>query len=86
MWSVELSPRAAKALHKLDRPVARRVRDGLTRLASLHDPTGSCKALSGPLSGLWRYRVGDHRVILDIDNGRLVIVALDIGHRSDIYG
>ena len=86
MWSVEVSPRAEKALRKLDRQAARRVRDGLVRLAALEDPTKSCKALSGPLSGLWRYRAGDYRVILDIDRGRVVIVALDIGHRSEIYG
>ena len=85
MWSLEVSPRAEKALRKLDRQAARRVREGLVRLATLEDPTKSCKALSGPLSGLWRYRVGDYRVIIDIDRGRLVIVALDMGHRGDIY-
>lgn len=85
MWSIEISPRAEKALRKLDRQVARRVRDGLIRLTSLEDPATSCKALSGPLSGLWRYRVGDYRVILDIDRGQVIIVALDLGHRGDIY-
>lgn len=85
MWSVEVSPRAEKALRKLDRQAARRVRDGLVRLATLEDPTMSCKAPSGPLSGLWRYRVGDYRVIIDIDRSRLVIIALDMGHRGDIY-
>ena len=85
MWSLEISPRAEKSLRKLDRKTARRVREGLVRLATLEDPTKSCKALSGPLSGLWRYRVGDYRVIIDIDRGRLVIVALDMGHRGDIY-
>ncbi|MGM7699809.1 type II toxin-antitoxin system RelE family toxin [Microbacterium sp. A84] len=85
MWSIELSPRAEKAMRKLDKQVARRVRDGLVRLASLEDPAVSCKALSGPLIGLWRCRVGDYRVILDINRGQVVIVALDLGHRGDIY-
>jgi mRNA interferase RelE/StbE len=50
------------------------------------DPAAVCKPLSGPLAGLWRYRIGDYRVTLDIDRGRVVIIALDIGHRGDIYG
>lgn len=85
-WAVEYAPRAAKAMRKLDKPVARRVFDAVERLASLEDPTASCKALTGPLTGLWRLRVGDYRVILDIRRGDLVIVALDLAHRSVIYG
>lgn len=85
MWRIEIAPRAEKSLRKLDRQVARRIRDGLVRLASLEDPISSCKALSGPMTGLWRYRVGDYRVILDINRGELVIIALDLGHRGEIY-
>ena len=84
-WQVEYAPRAAKAMRKLDRPVARRIFDALARLATLDDPTTPCKALSGPLAGLWRLRVGDHRAILDIRRDQVVIVALDVGHRSAIY-
>lgn len=85
MWDIQLMPRAAKALGKLDRPTAKRIRDALSRLGGLDDPAAPCKALSGPLTGFWRYRVGDYRVILDIRRGEVVIVALDIGHRSDVY-
>ena len=85
MWDIQYLPRAAKALRKLDRTSAIRVREGLDRLAELDDPTKPCKALSGPLAGLWRYRAGDYRVILDIDRGNVTIVAVDLGHRSDIY-
>lgn len=84
-WAVRYAPRAAKAMRKLDRPVARRVFDGMERLASLDDPTGPCKALSGPLAGLWRLRVGDYRVVLDIRRDEVVILALDVGHRSTVY-
>lgn len=86
MWDIQLSDRARKALSKLDRQIAQRIRDGLDRLAALEDPTAPCKPLSGPLAGLWRYRLGDYRVILDVDRNKVVIVALDLGHRSDIYG
>lgn len=84
-WRVRYAPRAAKAMRRLDKPVARRVFDAVERLGNLEDPTISCKALSGSLAGLWRLRVGDHRVVLDIRRGELVIVAVDIGHRSTIY-
>ena len=43
------------------------------------------KALSGNLKGLWRYRIGDYRLIADIQDNELVIVAIDIGHRREIY-
>lgn len=60
----------------------RRISDALERLATLDEPTTSCKALTGPLAGLWRLRVGDYRVILDIRRDEFVIVALGLGHRS----
>ncbi len=84
-WAVRYAPRAATAMRKLDKPVARRVFDEVERLAGLDDPTGSCKALSGPLAGLWRLRIGDYRVVLDIRRSEVVIVALDVGHRSTVY-
>jgi len=85
MWDVQLLPRAEKALRDMDRPIARRIHDHLVRLSGMDDPASACKALAGPLVGLWRHRVGDWRVILDIRRNQLVIVAVDIGHRSDIY-
>lgn len=85
MWTVRLLPRAENALTKIDRDTGRRIRTALDRIASRDDPATACKALSGPLTGLWRYRVGNWRIILDIDHGELVIVAVDIGHRSTIY-
>lgn len=84
-WRVEYAPRAAKAMRKLDRPMARRIFDGVERLATLDDLTAPCKALTGPMAGLWRLRVGDYRVVLDVRRGDVVIIALDVGHRSTIY-
>lgn len=84
-WRVEYSPRAARSMRKLDKPIARRIFAAIERLSELEDPTSSCKALAGGLVGFWRLRVGDYRVILDIRRGQVVIVALDVGHRSKIY-
>ena len=84
-WTIRTDQDFDRAMRKLDRPVASRVLRTLLALEDLDDPTSRCKALSGPYTGLWRLRVGDYRVILDIRRGELVIVALDVGNRSDIY-
>jgi mRNA interferase RelE/StbE len=74
-----------RAVARLDRPIARRILKALLELEELDDPTTRCKALSGPLTGLWRLRVGDYRVILDIRRAELIVLALDVGNRSTIY-
>nr|WP_245554963.1 type II toxin-antitoxin system RelE/ParE family toxin [Nesterenkonia alba] len=68
-------------LRKLDPQVARRLRSALRAVASLDDPRARGKALTGNLAGHWRYRVGDYRIVCDIQDEKLVIVALDLGHR-----
>lgn len=84
-WTIRTDRNFDRALKKLDRQVATRVLKALTALETLEDPTKRCKALTGPYTGLWRLRVGDYRVILDIRRGALVIIALDVGNRSSIY-
>lgn len=84
-WVIRTDRDFDRELKKLDRQVATRVLKTLTALESLVDPTKRCKALSGPYTGLWRLRVGDYRVILDIQRAELVIIALDVGNRSSIY-
>lgn len=84
-WAIRTDRDFDRALKKLDRPVAARVLKALTALENLDDPTRRCKALSGPYTGLWRLRVGDYRVILDIRRGEFVVIALDLGNRSSTY-
>ena len=84
-WTIRTDSEFDRALKKLDRQVAMRVLKALTGLENLDDPTKRCKALSGPYTGLWRLRVGDYRVVLDIRRSELVIIALDLGNRSSIY-
>lgn len=86
VWQIELSATAAKQLAKLDRHDAKRIAAFLReRLASIDDPRQLGKALTGPLGGLWRYRVGNYRIICDLQGKRLVILVLEIGHRGVIY-
>ena len=84
-WRVEVTDRVRRRLGKVDPPVARGIVEYLRQVEGLDDPRSKGKALSGPLAGLWRSRVGDWRIVVDIDDGRLVVVALDVDHRSRIY-
>lgn len=84
-WQLETSAQFDKAAHKLDRPVLRRVKAYLDEVCELEDPRSRGKGLSADLAGYWRYRVGDYRVIVEIRENVLVIVAIGLGHRSDIY-
>jgi mRNA interferase RelE/StbE len=69
-------------LQRTDPQTARRVAKALIELRQLNDPTTRCKALTGPLTGLCRLRVGDYRVIIDVRRAEPTLVALDLGHRS----
>ncbi|WP_156422988.1 type II toxin-antitoxin system RelE family toxin [Amygdalobacter nucleatus] len=57
----------------------------MKEIAKYDDPKLQGKALTGNLAGLWRYRVGDYRLICLIENHTLLILVLDIGHRRDVY-
>lgn len=84
-WTIDVSDRAVRSLRKMDKQIARRIRDELEEIAKLDDPRSRGKALVGNLAGLWRYRVGDYRVVCDIEDGVLVILVVDVAHRREVY-
>lgn len=84
-WTVEVSEKAVRALRKMDKQTARRIRDELSEIAKLEDPRSRGKVLTGNLAGVWRYRVGDYRILCDIEDGRLVVVVVDVAHRREVY-
>jgi len=84
-WQIRLSASALKALKKLDRKEARRIRDFLKGLESLENPRLKEKPLSGPLGYFWCYRVGSYRLICDIQDDVLTVLVLRIGHRREVY-
>lgn len=84
-WRIETSADFDRSLRKLDKTVARRVVDYLEDLLTLEDPRQRGKGLTADLRGYWRYRVGDYRVVAKIEDTRLVIIALDVAHRSRVY-
>lgn len=85
-WTIELSDTAKKSLRKLDRQVSKRIAVFLRdRVAQLDDPRTLGKALHASLEDYWSYRVGDYRLICEIRDQTLVVLVVEIGHRSDIY-
>jgi mRNA interferase RelE/StbE len=85
-WTIKYAETARKQLRKLDKSDARRIAGFMDeRIAVSDDPRRMGKALKGPLGSLWRYRVGDFRVICDIQDGVLVVLVLQIGNRREVY-
>lgn len=85
-WTIDYTQTALNQLRKLDRQSARRILDFLDeRVAQRDDPRSTGKALSGPLGGLWRYRVGDFRVICAIQDGELRVLMAELGNRREVY-
>jgi len=85
-WTIEFDRRALRDLQQLDRVVQRRILDYLTqRVAPAVSPRTLGEALTSTFAGLWRYRVGDYRVICRIEDERLVVLVVRIGHRRDVY-
>ena len=85
-WRVEFDPDALRELRQLDRQVQRRVLGYLKeRVLAREDPRQLGKALKGGLHGLWRYRVGDYRIVCAIQQEVPRILVLRLAHRSEAY-
>ena len=85
-WNLALSPRAQQQLAKLDKAAARRIVKFLyERVGRRNNPRQLGEPLQGALIGLWRYRVGDYRIICTLEHDRLVVLVLRIGHRREVY-
>jgi mRNA interferase RelE/StbE len=86
-YNVELSESAERELGKLDVPQAKRILKFLhQRVAKLDDPRSIGEALHGSRLGeFWKYRVGDYRLICKIEDDRLIVLVLRVGHRKEIY-
>jgi mRNA interferase RelE/StbE len=70
----------------LDKAAARRIVDYMDqRIASLEDARSLGKALRGPLGEFWRYRVGDYRIVCDLQDEKLRVLVVRIGNRKDVY-
>lgn len=85
-YTIKTTPRFDKEFRKLDRYTMRMIKAWIDKnLVGCEDPRVHGKGLTSNRSGEWRYRIGDYRLICRIEEAELVILALSIGHRRDIY-
>jgi mRNA interferase RelE/StbE len=82
-YRIEWRPRARKAFLSLDKPVRRRIGEAVDGLAA--DPRPAAAKMITGAHGVLRIRIGDYRVLYTIDEGQLIVLVLDAGHRSEIY-
>jgi mRNA interferase RelE/StbE len=82
-YGVQYDPRALKELAKLDRPIARRIVTSVDRLGAQPRPPGDHALVGYP--GLWRIRIGDYRVVDASKDAELIVLALRVAHRKDVY-
>lgn len=86
-WKIELSAQVDRDLAKLDPPQTKRILEFLReRVAPLDNPRSIGQALQGSRLGeFWKYRVGDYRLICKLEDDRLLILVLRVGHRKEIH-
>ena len=85
-WRIEFTNRARKQLDKIARHDASKIIEQLELTAKSKKPRAVGKALKGKkFENLWRYRVGDYRILCQIEDGQLLILIVEVGHRRQIY-
>lgn len=86
MYQVEYLPSVYKTLEKMDKFTKRIILEWIEKnLVGCSNPRLHGKALSANRAGQWRYRVGDYRIIAKIEDNKLIILVIAIGHRREIY-
>ena len=86
IWKVEWDDRARKELRKLDFPIHKEILNYLlARIEGSKNPRLFGQSLSGNKVGLWRYRVGNYRLICRFEDQTLVVFVVGIGHRKEVY-
>ena len=86
IWSIKFDPRAQKEFKKLDKNAQRRIIAYLKeKISCAEDPRLFGAALTGNKAGLWRYRLGEYRIICQIKDDQFIVLVLKVGHRKSIY-
>ena len=85
-YTVEYTSKALKSLKKLDKPVLLMIKSWIEKnLIGTTEPRRHGKGWTSNRSGQWRYRVGDYRIIADIEDEKLIILVVEVEHRSRVY-
>lgn len=86
VWAIEFDPRALKELKKLDRVAQKRIIQYLkTQVAVQSNPRLLGRGLKGNKQGLWRYRVGNYRIICEILDIKMLVLVVKVGSRQSVY-
>lgn len=85
-YKLQASPRFLKELKKMDKYTQKMIKSWIIKnLENCENPRSHGKSLTGNKSGYWRYRIGDYRLICEINDNELVVLTITIGHRSKVY-
>lgn len=84
-WKIEFTPAAEKELAKLGKEEARKIRRFLRERVE-PDPKAFGTGLKGNLREFWRWRAGDYRILAKVEDDRLLVLVVQVGHRSKVYG
>ena len=84
VWKIEVTREAEKGLARIDKQEAKRIITYLRKRVALN-PRQCGKALQGDLSGLWRYRIGDYRVLCHIKDAEVCVLVIRVAHRKEVY-
>ena len=84
MYEVIWKDKASKQLAKIDRTIAKKIKDKVKKYL-VQDPLNLGEPLSYEYQGLYRYRYGDYRIVYEIKNSELVIIIVKVGHRKEVY-
>lgn len=85
-YKVEFTKKAIKNLSKLDKKNAKLIMSWISKnLVDCENPRQYGKDLKGDKKGIWRYRVGDYRILANIQDDKVIIMLLEIGYRKEIY-
>ena len=83
--TVEFAEKAKKEFLKLDRPIQKQIQNFIVKLQGMKNPRSSGKALVRNLAGIWRYGVGDYRLVCEIEDEKILVTVLHIAHRREVY-
>ena len=84
-WMIEFDKKAKKEFASLSKPIQKQIDKFLLKLIKSENPRIFGEALKGNLQPFWRYRVGDYRIICQIEDEKIIILILAVGHRKEIY-
>ena len=86
IYELKYEARAVKQINKLDPATGKRIKSWIEKnLLNTDNPRQHGKGLTGSLSQYWRYRVGDYRILAEINDAEIIIIIVEVGHRRDIY-